>query len=94
MTKPEWGTDEYWRQHPIFDTDFTKSPDKLIEEIRCKLSNLRGQLGDIGHGYSGFRQQLDEAQGLLTCGISYLYHIREDMEKCFKPKKDNDLDEH
>lgn len=75
---PEW-----WREHPIFGTNFTKSPDVLLEEIRTKLSMLRGQLSDIGYGYPGFKQQLDEVQGLLTCGISYLYHLREDMEKCF-----------
>ena len=87
MNKPEWGTDEWHRQHPIFGTDFTKSPDELIEGIRQELDILRGHLGDIGYGYSGFKQQLDEVQGLLTCGISYLYHIREDMKKCFKSKK-------
>ena len=81
---PKWH-----RQHPIFGTDFTKSPDILIEELRNKLSNIRGQLGDIGYGYPGFKQQLDSVEGLLTCGIGYLYHLREEMEKCFKPKENS-----
>lgn len=88
--KPKWGTDEFWRQHAIFGTDFSKPPHELIEEIRCKLSHLRGQLHDIGAGYSGFKESLENAQGSLTLIVSYLYGVMNDMEKVkehLKPKE-------
>lgn len=72
--------DEWHRQHSIFNTDFSKPPDVLVEEIRDKLSDIRGQLSDLGRGYSGFQQPLDNVCGLLTCGIECLYYIREEMK--------------
>lgn len=84
INSPEWH-----REHPIYGTDFSKSPDILIEEIRTKLSMLRGQLGDIGYAYPGFKDQLDDVHGLLTCGISFLYSLRQDMEKCFKTEENS-----
>jgi hypothetical protein len=80
MGAPEWNTPEWHREHPIFGTDFSEPPHVLIEEIRCHLARLRGQFSDIGRGYPGWREQLDCAEGLLTCGISYLYGVKNEME--------------
>jgi hypothetical protein len=78
---PAWGTPEWHRLHPIFETDFSKPPHALIEKIRTVLSQLRGSLSDIGHGYTGWREQLECAEGLLTCGISFLHGVMLEMEK-------------
>ena len=84
---PKWGTPEWYQQHPIFGTDFSKSPDDIIEGIRLQLAHLRGQLTDVGRGYPCFREQLETAEGSLTCVISYLYHVRAEMLEVERKKK-------
>ena len=74
---------EHWRKHPIFGTDFGKDgerpPAEIVEEIRSKLSNLRGQLNDVGMGYPGWEERVEPAQGALTCVISLLYDVKQEM---------------
>ncbi|MFA5750473.1 MAG: hypothetical protein WC895_04630 [Candidatus Shapirobacteria bacterium] len=84
---PKWGTPEWHKQNPIFGTDFSKSPDELIENIRCQLANIRGQLNDISRGYPGFGDRLNDAGGTLTLCISYLYHVLGDLIKLKKQEK-------
>lgn len=77
-----WDTDAWHRQHPICGTDMSKHPAVLVKEIRLKLGELRGQLSDIGSGYSGFRESMQVAEGSFTTAISYLYWVMQEMEKC------------
>ena len=75
-------TPEWHRAHPIFTTDFSLPPDQIIEKIRIGISNLRGQLSDVAHGYPGFADQLATAENGLTLVISYLYGIKGEMAAC------------
>lgn len=78
---------EYERWHPIFSTDLSKGPDQAIEKIRMLMSEARGELFDMGQSYAGFRQELKDVEGLLTCGISTLYHTLVKMQE-FKKKNE------
>lgn len=69
------------KEHPIYGTDFSKPLAELVELIRNQLTNARGQIHDIIHAYPGFKDRFDSAEGLLTCGISYLYHVKQEMEQ-------------
>lgn len=78
--KPEWGSKEWYKLHPIFGTNMTLDPEVSIEGIRMQISRLRGQLNDIQHGY-GHKENLEVAQNGLTLVISYLYYTIEEIKK-------------
>src|SRR5208282_1288373 len=68
------------RLHPVYNTDFSKPLSVLIENIRSQIAKSRGQLGDIS--FTGmWEQSIKEVEGLLTCGLIALWHIKEEMEK-------------
>ena len=69
------------REHPIYKTDFSKPLAELIDLIRDQLTKTRGQLGDITSAFPVYKDDLDNVEGLLTCGISYLYHVKQRMEE-------------
>lgn len=82
--------DEWYRENPIFGTDFSKHPAEVIEDIRKQLGKLRGQLSDLGFGYSGWSEQLATNEAGLTLVISDLYGIMNEMQAnplIFKGKK-------
>jgi hypothetical protein len=64
---------------PIFGTDVTKPIPVLIEEVRQDLAKLRGKLGDIGN--IGWKDRFEPVIGLLTCGISNLHTVKEEITK-------------
>lgn len=67
-------------KRPIFDTDITKPIPVLIEEVRRDLTKLRGKLYDIGDCL-GWKDRFEAVSGLLTCGISVLYGVKEEIIK-------------
>lgn len=69
---------ERYRQHPIYKTDFSKTTSQLIEDIRNQLVQSRGQLHDIMFGI-GWEDRLDNVEGLINCGLTTLYHIKEEV---------------
>lgn len=71
---------ERYRQHPIYGTDFSKPTSQLIEDIRNQLVQSRGQLHDIMFGI-GWEDRLDNVEGLINCGLTTLYHIKEEIIK-------------
>ena len=72
---------EEYRKKPIFGTDFSKTVPEIIEDIRRKISDIRGNITDIGYGYPGYKDKLEHVEGLLTCGLSVLYHERKEIIK-------------
>ncbi len=85
---PEWGTPEWHRLHPIYLSveDMKQPPEDLIRGIRAQLAKLRGQLGDVRHGY-GWSDRIDTAEHGLTLVICYLYGVLEEIEKVRKQEK-------
>jgi len=68
------------RSHPVYlkPEDFKRPLSEVIEELRSELAKIRGKIGDIRMaGY--WDESLKDAEGLLTCGISYLYYVRSEM---------------
>lgn len=57
----------------------TRPLSELIGDIRSQMVKSRGQLSDISSGFTGWHDRVESAQGLLTCGISYLYYIQQEM---------------
>jgi hypothetical protein len=89
VVEPAWGTPEWHRLHPIYlkPEDFQKTPDKLVNDIRWDIVNLRGQLSDISKAYPGWKGQLEAVEGLLTCGLISLYDTMKQMEQVSKENK-------
>lgn len=73
-------TKRRYKQHPIFNTDFSKPTSQIIEETRNKLVSARGTLDDIKFG-TGWEDRVDNIIGLLTCGIHCLYAVKKEMEE-------------
>jgi hypothetical protein len=67
---------------PIFGTDLSKPLSALIEEWRAHLVQVRGQMSDAGHAWSGWGEQLDDIEGLITCGLVALYNIKQRAQEC------------
>ena len=68
------------RSHPIFlkPDDFKRPISEIIEQLRMELVSVRGKISDIrSAGY--WDESLNEVEGLLTCGISYLYYVKGEM---------------
>lgn len=73
-------TPEWHRKHPIFGTDFSRPVPEIIEEIRKKLAQLRGQLSDIGFGFPGYAERTRTAEEGLTLIIAYLHQVLEEIK--------------
>jgi hypothetical protein len=69
------------KENPIYKTDFSKPLAELVEILRHEMTRTRGKLGDITSAYPVYHDDLDSVEGLLTCGISYLYHVKKKMEE-------------
>lgn len=87
--EPKWGTFEWHRLHPIYLTpeDMAKQPAVLIEQVRTQLATLRGQLGDIKKGYGWEEHYVPAVEG-LTLVISYLYGVKQEIEKAYAERRE------
>lgn len=70
-----------FRSRPIYGTDLTKPLSVLIGDIRSQIVKARGQLNDIGMGFTGWREHLESVEGLLTCGLVSLHHTMKQMQE-------------
>lgn len=61
---------------PIYDTDISKPIPVLIEEVRSRLVEARGNLQDIGDCL-GWKDHFDDPIGALNCVLITLYSIKE-----------------
>jgi hypothetical protein len=72
---------------------FSKPLSEIVESIRSELVKARGHISDIQFAYPGWGEHVESVEGLLTCGISYLYKVARNMEeheKLYKDYKKND----
>ena len=71
---------EAYCQHPIYKTEglADKPISLLIEELRSRISNCRGNLFDIIHE-RGWEDRLEHVEGLLTCGLVALNVSRKEI---------------
>jgi hypothetical protein len=67
------------REHPIYNTDFSKPLAELVEEIRNQITDARGKIQDIVAAYPGWNDHLNAAEGMATGLISYLYGVKQEM---------------
>ena len=72
---------EEYRQKTISGIDLSKPLSELVTGIRNDLTKARGELQDIGWGYTGWADRLENVQGLLTCGLIALHGIVEEMKE-------------
>lgn len=81
-----------FRKRPISGIDLTKPLSELVESIRSEIANSRGKLNDISMGFTGWREHLASIEGLLTCGLVSLHHVKERMQEHERlyPKDDSD----
>lgn len=69
-----------YRSRPIFETDLSRPLSYVIADIRGQLVKARGQLSDIGSGFTGWKDRVDNVEGLLTCGLVVLWNVQEEMK--------------
>lgn len=67
-------------EHPLYNTDLTQPRSSLIYKARHDIIQIRGMLGDISRAYPGWKESLDNVEGLLNCGLTTLYSIMQDMK--------------
>jgi len=68
------------KAHPIYGTDLSRPLSEVVSGIRSAMSKIRGQISDIYFAYPAWKDELDDVEGLLTCGISTLYATVERMK--------------
>ena len=61
---------ERYRQNPIYKTDLNKPKSQVIEDIRHKMTDLRGMIHDFQFGFPGWKERTEHVEGLLTCGLN------------------------
>lgn len=72
---------ERYRQNPIYGTDLNRPMSEVINDIRNRMTVLRGQIGDFQFGFPGWSERTQPVEGLLTCGIVALYNVLQELEK-------------
>ena len=72
---------ERHKQNPIYGTDLNRPMSEVIAELRSRMTVLRGQFGDFKRGFPGWHERVEPVEGLLTCGISALYSVIQEIEK-------------
>jgi hypothetical protein len=72
---------ERYRQNPIYGTDLNRPMSEVINDIRNRMTVLRGQIGDFQSGFPGWRERMQPVEGLLTFGIVVLYNVLQELEK-------------
>ena len=83
-------TPEDYRKNPLYGTDLNKKASQVVGDLRNKFTETRNMLSDIQSGFPGVKEHLDPLEGLLTCGISYLFHHIEDLKKIEIEKDDRE----
>lgn len=53
---------------------------KLINQLRDDLSNVRGKIYDLKSSF-GFNDKFEPIEGGLTCMISAMYYTQKEFEK-------------
>ena len=72
---------ERYKLNPIYGTDLDRPMSEVINEIRNRMTVLRGQIADFQFGFPGWRERTQPVEGLLTCGIVALYSVMQELEK-------------
>ena len=72
---------ERYRQHPIYGTDFSKRPGRLLHEMRNELTTLRGRIYDLKNGHPYTEERVDYLEGYFTTGIMAIYNTIKDLEE-------------
>ncbi len=85
------GPEDYkkYRENPIFGTDFNKSITEILEDVRNKLTSLRGGIKDLKYGYPAYKERIDYFDGYFTTGILALYSTIEGIKEIEIMKDDN-----
>ncbi len=69
------------RAAPISGIDLTRPLEVVFEEVRGDIRNARGKLFDVRMGFTGWADQVREIEGLLTCGLIALHHLKEQAKE-------------
>lgn len=70
----------YHRENPIYGTDFERPLHQIVEDARRLMLQARDVLSDIHFAEPGWAERTDDVAGLITCGVSQLYGIAQEME--------------
>lgn len=73
------------KRRGIYGDDMTRPIADLLCEIRSSMVKARGRLSDIYFEKPFMKERVAAAEGLLTCGIVYLYNEIESVKKWEAP---------
>lgn len=72
------------KERPIYGTNFGPPLSETIQAMRGRVSQLRGELGDIRRAFPGWGERLECVEGLLTCGLIALQDAMQEMQRIEK----------
>lgn len=74
-------SEKQWREKPLSGIDLSGDLSKVVEGLRRDMVNVRSKFNDIRFAFPGWGESTEHVEGLLTCGISYLYYVMEKMKE-------------
>ncbi|GEC52243.1 hypothetical protein ABIF38_006405 [Bradyrhizobium japonicum] len=69
------------RANPISKIDLSRPLEFILADLRRDMVDLRGRLNDARMGFTGWADQVQAVEGLLTCGIIAMHGLVEDAKE-------------
>lgn len=72
---------ERYKENPIYGTNLNRQPSEIVNELRDRMTTLRGGIQDFQFGYPQWKERTQHVEGLLTCGIVALAYTLDELQK-------------
>lgn len=69
------------RAHPLTGIDLSRPLDAVFADIRREMVAVRRKLFDVRMGFTGWAEQVQEIEGLLTCGLIAMHRLQEQAKE-------------
>lgn len=80
---------QYHKLHPISGVNLARPMSEVIAEVRGDFQKTRMKLDDLRAAYPGWRDAIDPAIGLITCGLIALHYEMEKMAEVERGQRNN-----
>jgi hypothetical protein len=69
------------RATPLTGIDLTRPLETVFADIRREIAGVRSKLSDVRMGFTGWAEQVQEIEGLLTCGLIAMHRLQEQAKE-------------
>jgi hypothetical protein len=69
------------RANPLTGIDLSRPLDVVFADIRREMVEVRSKLFDVRMGFTGWAEQVQQIEGLLTCGLIAMHHLQEQAKE-------------